>query len=795
MTTGSVAKNLSSRLAIMREQVIYAPQEISLVRALAITEAVRSNPGLPRSIQFALGLKDALQQLPISIVDNERIVGSLTEKFKGAMLYPEIKSDFIGKELDNFEERERDCYVISETEKQQIRDKILSFWNGKSGYDIMTPMLDEEIQFNARNIAIVIMPNFMGANLLTHINYGKVLSKGLNGIIQEARTAMENLSVSDPDTEGKEDFYKSIILSVEAVINYAARYSKLALELANKAETAERAQIFSEIADITAQVPAEPARTFREAIQSFWFTVLALMQMDVPTELPYGRLDQILFPYYQSDVDNGRLTQPEALELLEELFIKVNRLCILLEYAATKIYDGNNLRQTVTLGGIDVTGKSAVNPLSYLILDAVDNLKLIYPNVAVRLHPDLPEAFWKRVMRMMTSGSNLIEVVNDEVILSGFVRHGFSTDASRNYIIAGCVQPIPASTYGPNCSAFVNGPKVLEMVLNGGRPYYSMSGDDEDLPAPEFATYDELWNAFKLQLKSVVKSAAEGMDIVDKVQHSQLANPILSAVTDGTIESGRDVKAGGAQYNYTGMSIVGIGTVTDSLAAIKELVFDQKTFSLPEVIEWIKSDFEGYEPQRQMLMNHAPKYGNDIPRVDTIARDIADCFAEILSEYRTYRGGIYGPGLHTENHHIVEGLMVAATPDGRKAGERFSPGCGPTSGMDRNGPTASLRSFASIDYTKIMSGSSANMRFNPSLLHSDRQVDQFEAMLRAYFKLGGQHLQISVVDAETLRDAQRNPESYQDLIVRVTGYSARFVELTEALQEEIIKRSEMNVCG
>lgn len=795
MTAIPVTKNLSPRLQSIREKVINAPQEISLIRALAITEAVRSNPGLSRSLQFALGIKEALSKLPISISDDDRIVGSLTEKFKGAMLYPELKSDFIGKELNNFGERENDRFVISEMEKQQIRDNILDFWNEKSGYDIMNSMLSADTEFNARNIAIVIMPNFMGANLLTHINYDKVLSKGFNGIIKEAEATMNNLSDSEPDKQEKKDFYEAVIISAKAVIKHAERYSGLALELSNKAETSERAQELREIAGITAQVPAEPARTFREAVQSFWFTVLGLMHMDIPTELPYGRLDQILLPYYQKDINDGRITEAEALELVEELFIKVNGLCLLLEYAATKIYDGNNLRQTVTVGGIDAAGKSAVNDLSYIILDAVDNLKLIYPNIAVRLHPEEPEAFWKRVMHIMTDGSNLIEVFNDEVIIPGFVDHGFPVNMSRDYIIAGCVQPIPADTYGPNCSAFVNGPKVLEMALNGGKPYYSMFGDDEDLPVPEFKTYDELWNAFKLQLKAVVKSAAEGMDIVDEVQYIELPNPILSAVTDGTIESGRDVKAGGARYNYTGMSIVGIGTLTDSLAAIKELVFEKKAYSLSEVVEWIKSDFEGYESQRQMLKNHAPKYGNDIPWVDSIARDISDCFADILGEYKTYRGGIYGAGLHTENHHIIEGIMVAATPDGRKAGERLSPGCGPTSGMDQNGPTASLHSFAAIDYTKMMSGSSANMRVNPSILRYDNQVDQFEAMLRAYFKLGGQHLQISVVDAETLRDAQKNPEGYKDLIVRVTGYSARFVELTAALQEEIIKRSEMNVCG
>ena len=322
-----------------------------------------------------------------------------------------------------------------------------------------------------------------------------------------------------------------------------------------------------------------------------------------------------------------------------------------------------------------------------------------------------------------------------------------------------------------------------------------MSGDDEDLPAPEFKTYEELWDAFAAQLRSVIKSAVDGMAVVDQVQQEQLPDPILSALTNGAVIRGKDVKAGGAKYNYTGISFVGIGTVTDSLAAIKELVFNKKSCTLPEMIEWTKADFEGYDPQRQMILNRVPKYGNDVPWVDAIAHDVAELFAGALSEYHTYRGGIFGCGLHSENHHIIEGLMVAATPDGRKAGERFSTGCGPTSGMDQNGPTATLHSLTSIDYSGIITGSSANMRFNPGLFKTADGVKQFAALLKAYFKLGGQHLQISVADAETLRDAQKHPQNYQDLIVRVVGYSARFVDLTLPLQEEIILRSEMNVCG
>lgn len=794
MIDNSITKNLSPRLAAMRHKVLRAPQEISLIRALAITEAVRSNPDLPRILQLALGFKEALNQLPAVISNDDRIVGTLTEKYKGAMLFPEMKSDFIIKEIDNFEERESDRFQISDEEKRLLRENINPFWNGKSGYDSLAPMINEDTNFNSRNISIVIMNNFMGSNHLSYINYKKVLERGFQGIIEDAEAAAGKLSSKDKNTIDKKNFYQAVTLSAQAVIDYASKYSKLAGEMADKVESSERSRELLVIAEVTAQVPSLPASNFREAVQSFWFTVIALMHMDFPTELPYGRLDQILYPYYKHDLEEGLLTEAEALEIIEELFVKVNGLCVLLEYAGTKVYDGNNLRQTVTLGGLNAKGENAVNDLSYLFLDAVDNLKLIYPNVAVRLHPDLPESFWERVVESMTNGSNLIEVFNDEVIIAGFIKHGFPADVSNDYLIGGCVQPIPASTYGPNCSAYINGPKVIEMVLNGGKPFYSMSGDDEDLPTPEFMTYEELWDAFGSKLRDVVKSAVEGMDTVDRIQEDQLPDPILSALIDGTLESGKDAKAGGARYNYTGISFVGIGTVTDSLAAIKDLVFDIKAYSLAEVVEWIKSDFEGYEPQRQMLLNQISKYGNDIQWVDEIAHDVAELFADTLSGYQTYRGGKYGCGLHSENHHIIEGIVVAATPDGRKSGEKFSTGCGPTSGFDQNGPTATFRSITAIDYTRIITGSSTNMRFNPSLLKTSEQVNQFETLLKGYFKLGGQHLQISVVDTETLRDAQKHPEKYQDLIVRVVGYSARFVDLTLPLQEEIIRRTEMNAC-
>ena len=318
--------------------------------------------------------------------------------------------------------------------------------------------------------------------------------------------------------------------------------------------------------------------------------------------------------------------------------------------------------------------------------------------------------------------------------------------------------------------------------------------DYQDNPVPQFNSYDELWEAYKARAHAVIASMDKSLYLLGETMDHWLPNPLFDAITDGTLENGKGIKAGGALYNIWGVSILGTATLANSLAALKELVFEKKTHTLEQVVEWLKSDFDGNETERQILLNRMPKFGNDDPRVDSIAKEIVDLFAKLLSPYHTYRNGKYLLGMHSETHHVFQGMVHSASPDGRHAGEMLSPGSGPTSGMDRNGPTASMRSIAAIDYTKVGGGASANMRFNPTLLRTEAQIRQFEAMLKAYFKIGGQHLQINVVDAETLRDAQRHPEKYEDLIVRITGYSARFVELTLGTQEEIIRRSEMVVC-
>ncbi|MBI5118884.1 hypothetical protein HZA56_20640 [Candidatus Poribacteria bacterium] len=788
--------DLSPRIARMREQVLRAPREISLVRAREVTKAVKQNPDRPRAIQLALGMKEALRKLPISISDDERIAGAHGEKTKCAVLYPEVKSDFLIAELQNFTERETLRFSITDEEKRELREEILLFWKNKSAFDDMMSRQSEDIHFLVDNIAIVIQNDFNGANHLAHIDYEKVLQKGFEGIIDEAKAAMARIESDDPEREGKKSFYTSVIIASEGVIGLASRYSQLAHASASGATSHERAQELREIAEICERVPAKPARTFQEALQAVWLTFIGIAQLDVGQEIPLGRVDQYLYPYYRSDVEEGGLTRSEALELLEEFYIKFNKVTILGEYAVTKVNDGNTSRYELTLGGVGKDGKDATNAFSYLALEAVNNMRLISPNVAVRLHPDSPEAFVNATTNLMTNGANVMHVFNDEVMVKGATRLGWPIQAARDYVLTGCVEPIPGSTYGSPCSAFINGPKILELFLNGGRPMISVCGDEQDLPSPKCSSFAEFYGKFTDYLRSILEKTMDALDIACEIQKRLLPNPILSALIDGTVENGKDIKSGGARYNLLGIDLLGIGTLADSLAAIRKIVYDERQHNLEEVVEWLKSGFRGYEKERQRLLNHLPKYGNNDPYVDEIAKDIVDFMDEVLKEKRTYRNGSWVLGLHSEAHHVYQGAIVAAMPNGRPEGEMLSAGAGPTPGMDREGPTSSLRSMATIDYTKVYAGASCNMRFNPTLFSNQESVGQFASMLKTYFfRLGGQHLQVTVADTETLRKAQQHPEKYEDLFVRIAGYSARFIDLTKPTQEEVIRRSEMCACG
>lgn len=787
------ARGLPERLSIWRERTITGTREISLIRAAAFHEALLADTDEPRAVRLAQGLQLTLDRLPTHIGVDERIVGTLTEKPQGAVLFPEISSGPLYKELDNFTERTQARFSISDEEKRQLRETILPPWLGTSASDEMYQRVKPEAIKALMDMAMVFGLEFSGTAHQGHLDYQRVVGRGYRAIADDARAALAALDPAAADQATRAAFYRSVVMVAEATIAFANRYADQALALAATA-TPRRAEELRAIGAIARRVPAEPARTFAEAVQSFWFVFLTLMQSDAGCEIPLGRLDQLLYPYYRNDLAAGRLTRDDALELLEELLLKYNDLAFLNEFIALSVVDGNDFRLTMTIGGVDPSGADATNDVSTLLLTAADTVRLTQPNIAVRLHPGTCPEFRALVNQVMTNGSNIVGVFNDEVTVAGFVGAGIDEKAARDYMVTGCVESIPGGGYGAVCAVQLNGPKVVEMALNGGGAFTVFAGEGVTNPIPRADTYPQLWALVADQLRTNIEVAVGALQVIAEISDRLLPNPVMSILIEGCLEGGVDVKSGGARYNLTGVNLIGLGTVADSLAAIDDVVYTRRSHDLAEVIGWCRDDFEGSEAHRQMLLHRTPKFGNGDPRVDRIAAAVVDQAAAELSRHTPYRGGCYGLGLHSEVHHVVQGAAVAATPDGRRLGQSLSPGAGPTSGAAQQGPTAALRSVAGLDLRKVLAGSSVNLRFNPSLLHTPSQLAAFSAMVDTYFRTGGQHLQVNVVDTATLRDAQSHPERYRDLLVRVTGYSARFVDLAPASQEEIIQRVEMGLC-
>jgi formate C-acetyltransferase len=606
-----------------------------------------------------------------------------------------------------------------------------------------------------------------------YADFGKIVAKGLETFLAEAKAG-----IARGGTREQIRFYEASTIALEALLSFTDRYADLAMSLADATADANEREELRRIAEICRNVPKQPARTFREAFQSYWFTYLALVFDDSGIEIPFCRLDQILWHYYRDDLAAGRLTKGEATELVEAFFIKASEMEYFLHNTAQRIEDGNSARMTLTLGGMGRDGQDATNELSFIFLDVAGRAKTLQPDVAIRIHPQTPPAFYNRVMEVIASGANTIQLFNDEIIIAGLTRTlKIPIEDVRDYAVTGCVQPLPFATYGSTCASHIYLPRTLLSFLSEHTLTYT--------------SFPEFMDAFKNFFKTIIAGDVAAIAAVDEA-HLLLPNPLVSALVPGPFEKDIDVKEGGSRYNLTGISLSGTGTLVDSLQVIETLVFKDQTHSLEQIAEMITADFHGYEAERQRILNKVPKYGNDNPEVDQRAADFTRFVADELEQYTTFRGGRFLLGTHTEANHVFFGLFTGATPDGRHFGEPFSVSTGATSGRDRSGYTALLNSVLNIDFSRVCGGSAVNIRVNPTLLEGEGQLRRFGDMIRTYFQKGGPHIQVNVVSTETLRDAQLHPERHGDLLVRISGFSARFVELTRPTQDEIITRSEQS---
>jgi formate C-acetyltransferase len=777
----------------LRQEVLTTPWEMCIERARGYTEVYARNAEQPIEVIRALAFRKTMDETPIQIYPGELLVGHRTSKRVGSPLFPEVKPAWIEDELDLFSSRELQQFRVSEEDKAVLRSEILPFWRKRGARDRFTALVSPEA-VSALGAGVFFLEHEF-ANGVGHCSpdYGMVVELGLKGIGRKIERQLTQLDLTTPEGTEKRQFLRAASIACDSMIRFAARYANLADEMAREERDPDRKQELSTIAEICRRVPAEPPRSFWEALQAIWFVHLGVMLDDGGVAHAFGRLDQILSPLLRRDMQEGDLTRDGALELIECLFLKASETVNLMEGIATIGIGGNTTFIELTIGGVDRHGRDATNELSFLFLDAVEEMKTIQPNCAARLHPETPEEFRRRVAEVMAGGSVSLQVVNDEVIIDAYTRKKVALEDAREYAIIGCVEPTPSGlTYASTDAFFFNTVLCLEMVLGGGKSWIlGTEGADTGDPR-SFETFDEFMQAYRSQIAHFIRHLVVCFQAIGQAHRELLPCPFQSAVIRDCIENGLDVKRGGARYNFTGGNAIGTAIVADSLMAIKKFVFDEKKISMHAMIEILRNDFEGHEDTRLMFLNRAPKYGNDDDEVDQIAKELIDVFSGELDRYQNPRGGSFSTSIYSVTSHVAMGNLVSATPDGRKCRTPLSVGISPAHGRDRRGPTLAMKSAAKIDYRKVLNGSAFNLKFHPSALRGVEGIENFSNLIRTYFRLGGQQLQVDVVDADTLRAAQERPEQYQDLIVRVAGYSARFVDLNRAMQDEFIARTEQS---
>ena len=817
------------RIQKMKERILSSPIMPDLERAKWVTKVYKETEGKPigPAMRAALAIQETFRNYPIWIDEDEVLVGHISSK-KGVLgqpVYVEM-SIYLNEILIPYyfyrsEEKLKEAFPegigslspealkwytrISEEEYKLLKEEIVPYWKDRTIGALMRkewekagllgePLKEKRETFlGAMQTTYDLLAPVVPMQGHTIIGLKKVLQLGFNGIIEQARRQLEKFKrdfeegrISKEAYEKAEDFLRAVEVSAQAVIEFAERYAKLAEEMASKAD-GERRKVLLEIAERMRHVPANPPRNFIEALLARWFTQVAIAIAHAGNQLIIGpgRVDQLLYPYYKQDIEAGRLTPDQALELIMEYLCKL----------ATFLDAGPNV---VTIGGVDRNGEDAVNDVSYLFLEAFKRLKGCgRDGLAVRIHPEkTPREFVLKAAEVLRTTAGLA-FYNDKTIIKDLMADGYSLEDARDYAVVGCVELTGAgNSIGYTSGQAVRLPQVLEATLFGGRlsaAGWKLVGAPTP-PATEFKSFEDVKKAFVEQLSYAIDLMIRRTELKDKVIAENYPLPLFSATIEGCIESGKDVTWGGARYNHATISAQALATVANSLAAIKWAVFDNKLLTMEQLLELLKSNFEGAEEIRQMLWRKAPKYGNDDPYVDEIAQWVADVMVQEGRKRKFWMGGTWRVlFVSVSGSQLFEGKYLGATPDGRKAGEPVSNGIAPVEGTQMNGLTAVLRSAARIGIPTVSSGTSLTLNINPANIKDEEGLEKFASLILAYFMLGGRHVQFNPISKEILLDAQKHPEKYPDLVVKVTGYSWRFIDLPKKLQDEIIARLEYEV--
>jgi len=792
-TVSKLMEGLTPRLQRLRDNYLDARPSVSIFRAQTFTEVTRNNPGLPTILLRAKAFRAACETAPILIQKDELIVGHPCGKARAGAFSPDIAWRWVKDELDTMSTRPQDPFEISEADKKVIREEIVPFWEGRS--------LDEICEAQYREAGVWA---FSGETFVSDLSYHQIngggdtcpgydillFTKGMNGIKADAQEKLASLSMEEPDNIDKIYFYKAAIETCEGVVAYAQRIAEKARELAAvEQDPVRRAELLT-IAQTNENVPANPPQTFQEALQSIW-TVESLFEVEEnQTGLSLGRVDQYCYPMYQSDIASGRVTQEQALELLQAFIIKCAELMWMSSELGAKYFAGYQPFINLTIGGQKRSGGDACNDLTYLIMDAVRFVKVYQPSLACRIHNQSPQKYMEKIVDVVKAGMGFPACHFDDSHIKMMLRKGFNFEDARDYCLMGCVEPQKSGRiYQWTSTGYTQWPIAIEFVLNRGRMV--LFDSYQGLDTGELAmlkTYEDFDRAVKEQVAHIVKLSAIGTVISQRVHRDVAPKPLMSLLVEGCMEQGKDVAAGGAVINHgPGLIFSGLATYVDSMAAIRKLVYQDKKYTLEQIRDALLANFEGFEQLRRDCLN-APKYGNDDDSVDQYALDITEWTERECRQYKMLYSTLSHGTLSISNNTPI-GELTAATPNGRLAWMPLSDGISPTQGADKQGPTAIIKSVSKMNVETMNIGMVHNFKFLKGLLDTPEGKNGLITLLRTASILGNGQMQFSYVDNEVLKKAQQEPEKYRDLIVRVAGYSAYFVELCKEVQDEIISRT------
>ena len=796
--------HISERIKTLREKVLSTRPSVCTERAKHYTQVYSENEVMPVIIKRALALEKTLTEMTIFIDEGELIVGNQSSAHRAAPIFPEYAVDWLPDEMDDLDKRPGDAFFITEEHKKDLRE-IASWWKGKVLYDKGRALMSQEL-LDLQDAAIIkATGNLTSGDAHIAVDFYKILAVGLDGYLKEIEHFHSKVKRYKQIGIKKDHFYKALTISIKAFQKFILRYSNLALQMSEEEEDHVRQSELLTISGNCRVISGGIPQNFHQALQLVYFVQLILQIESNGHSVSLGRMDQYLYPFYQKDEDDASVDEVFITELLENTWIKLLSINKIRPWAHTRFSAGGPLYQNVTIGGQTTDGDDAVNELSYLILRSVGNMKLTQPNLSVRFHKNTSELFMIECIQVIEQGFGMPAFNNDEVVIPGLLKLGVTAEDAFNYSAIGCIEIAVPGKWGYRCTgmSFLNMMRVLLATLydgldrSSGKTFHKGLGHFN-----EFDSYEQLFEAWVHQIKYYTRKTVEVDTAVDTALEELVPDILCSAFVDSCISRGKTIKEGGSKYDFISGLQVGIANLGNALAAIKKLVFEEGRISKEELLNAIETDFAGIEGEkiRCMLLNFAPKYGNDDDYVDLLLRDAYMAFITELGKYHTTRynrgpiGCRYYAGTSSISANVPSGAVVPATPDGRKAFTPVAEGSSPSSGTDLLGPTAVFRSVSKLPTEKIMGGVLLNQKLSPATIRNGQDKQKLISLLRTFFtELKGWHVQYNIISRDTLMAAKENPEKYRDLIVRVAGYCAFFTTLSPDTQDDIIARTEQSL--